>query len=99
LSALYADGGATRNRTLMQFQADILGRPVLLAAHEELSALGASWLAGLALGWWSDLAEIAQLPRAIERLSPTMKSLERDARYAGWKIAVNRARLNAEART
>ena len=47
-SALNTDGGATRNRALMQFQADIIDRPVLLPAHEELSALGASWLAGLA---------------------------------------------------
>jgi glycerol kinase len=98
LPALHADGGATRNRTLMQFQADILGRPVLLPAHEELSALGASRLAGLALGWWRDLSEIAKMPRTAERFSPAMKPGLRDARYADWKLAVNRARLNAEAR-
>lgn len=95
-SALGADGGATRNRTLMQFQADIIDRPVLRPAHEELSALGASWLAGLALGWWSDLKEIAALPSAIERFSPAMNAAEREPLYQGWKAAVNRACLKTE---
>jgi glycerol kinase len=98
LPALHADGGATRNRALMQFQADILGRPVLLPAHEELSALGASRLAGLALGWWNDLSDIAHLAGNVESFFPTMKAAERDRRYAGWKTAVKRARQNAEAR-
>ena len=52
LSALRADGGATRNDALMQFQADVLGRAVVRSETEELSALGAAWMAGLALGWW-----------------------------------------------
>jgi glycerol kinase len=94
--ALNADGGATRNRALMQFQADIIDRPVLLPAHEELSALGASWLAGLALGWWCEVGEIATLARAIERYSPMMNASERECRYEGWKAAVNRACLKTE---
>jgi glycerol kinase len=96
--ALYADGGATRNRLLIQFQADILGRPVRLPGNEELSALGAAWLAGLGLGWWSGLEEISALPRAIDEFSPDMPAVEREGRCAGWKMAVARARLQAEAR-
>ncbi len=80
----------------MQFQADIIDRPVLLPAHEELSALGASWLAGLALGWWCEVGEIAALARAIERYSPMMNASERECRYEGWKAAVNRACLKTE---
>jgi glycerol kinase len=94
---LHADGGATRNSPLMQFQADILGRPVLRSENEDLSALGASWLAGLALGWWSSLAELATLPRRIERFTPTMETPDRERLYCGWKAAVDRARLNSEA--
>ena len=95
--ALHADGGATRNSLLMQFQSDILDRPVLRSAHEDLSAIGASWLAGLALGWWSSLTEIANLPRATETFTPKMKSPDRDRRYSGWKLAVDRARLKVQA--
>lgn len=97
LSALHADGGATRNNALMQFQADMLGTPVLRSANEELSAIGVSLLAGLELGWWADLAEISALPRGIDRFTPAMDPSERDRLYAGWKTAVKRARLSAEA--
>jgi glycerol kinase len=81
----------------MQFQADILGHQVVLAAHEELSAQGASWLAGLALGWWRDLADIAKLANSNDRIYPTMKASDREHRYAGWTMAIARARLSAEA--
>jgi glycerol kinase len=94
--ALNVDGGATRNQMLMQFQADIIDRPVLRPAHQELSALGASWLAGLALGWWGDLGEIAKLPRGIERFFPAMDPAERERRYRGWKVAVRRTCLTTE---
>jgi len=94
--ALHADGGATRNKALMQFQADILGRPVLRSANEELSAIGAAWLAGLALGWWSDLAEIALLAPSVDQFTPAMESSQRDHLYSGWKSAVARARLQSE---
>ncbi len=93
---LHADGGATRNNSLMQFQADILGRPLLRSSNEELSAIGASLLAGLSLGWWEDLNEVSSLPRAMDRFIPAMKSVERERLYAGWKVAVKRARLSAE---
>jgi glycerol kinase len=96
-SALHADGGATRNHQLMQFQADILGRPVIRSGTAELSALGASLLAGLALGWWNSLAEIADIPQTGGQFAPAMTEADRALRYAGWKAAVARARLNPEA--
>ena len=94
---LCADGGATRNTELMQFQADVLGRPVLRSSTEELSALGAAWLAGLALGWWSLPAQIEALPHASDRFTPAMASPERNRLYAGWNAAVSRARLKEAA--
>jgi glycerol kinase len=93
---LNADGGATRNASLMQFQADILGRTVRRSANEELSALGAAWLAGLALGWWKSLGDIEALAHTVEIFVPTMKREERVRRYLGWKNAVRRSRLRAE---
>ncbi len=94
---LNADGGATRNATLMQFQSDILGRSVRRAENEELSALGAAWLAGLALGWWKSLRDIESLPHAAETFAPAMKREVRDRLYHGWTQAVRRARLRTAA--
>jgi glycerol kinase len=96
-AALHADGGATCNHALMQFQADILGVPILRSSNEELSAIGASWLAGLALGWWAGLPEIETLTLETDRFTPMMEIRERNRLYAGWKAAVKRARLTAEA--
>jgi glycerol kinase len=96
-STLHADGGAARNSLLMQFQADILGRPVLRSGTAELSALGASLLAGLALGWWNSLAEIADLSQTVDNFAPAMTEVDGKRRYAGWKAAVGRALLNPEA--
>jgi glycerol kinase len=92
LPVLYADGGATRNGVLMQFQADILGKPVLRSANEELSAIGVAWMAGLALGWWNSLAELAELPQALDTFSAKMEEKERRRLYTGWRIAVQHAR-------
>ncbi len=89
---LHTDGGATRNQSLMQFQADILGRTVLRSANEELSALGAAWLAGLELGWWNSLEELACLPRTEDVFSPAMNDGDRARLYGGWSDAVRRAR-------
>ena len=80
----------------MQFQADILGRPVLRSGNEELSAIGAAWLAGLALGWWNDLAEIACIAPGVDRFTPAIESSQRERLYSGWKTAVARARLQSE---
>jgi len=93
LTALLADGGASRNDRLMQFQADILGLPVLRTASADASALGAAYLAGLAVGIWQTLADLEQLPRLRERFEPRMPEAERAARYAGWQTAVARATL------
>lgn len=97
IKELHADGGATRNATLMQFQADILGRKVLRSSNEDLSALGAAWLAGLALGWWSSLAEIEALPRSADVFVPAIDLAKRGCLLSGWRQAVRRARLMQEA--
>jgi glycerol kinase len=91
-SALLADGGATHNDALMQFQADILGVPVIRSASANVSALGAAWLAGLAVGIWHDLAELSHLPRELSRFEPTMSDRRREQLYAGWRDAVSRTR-------
>jgi len=93
LPVLRADGGATRNDWLMQFQADILGRPVVRSSHEDLSALGAARLGGLTLGWWRSLADLEALPSETKTFVPRLPSGEREERYLGWKLAVRRARL------
>jgi len=72
LPALLADGGATRNESLMQFQADILGRQVVRSESADVSAIGAAQLAGLAVGVWKSLEEIASLPRPRRCFEPRM---------------------------
>jgi glycerol kinase len=94
LPELLADGGASRNDALMQFQADILGRPVIRNLSADLSAIGAAWLAGLAVGYWASLEELAALPRSEDRFEPRMGERERSERYAGWREAVARAMLH-----
>ncbi len=91
LSSLLADGGATRNDQLMQFQADILNCAVLRNSSGEVSPLGAGYLAGLGTGFWRKLEDIAALPREFERFEPNMPDSERSALYAGWQAAVARA--------
>jgi len=89
-AVLMADGGATRNDLLMQFQADILDLPVLRSRVSDLSALGAAYLAGLTAGTWKSLDEIAALPRPHDRFEPKMDETRRAALLAGWKEAVER---------
>jgi glycerol kinase len=88
LPELMADGGASRNDALMQFQADILGRPLVRNLSADLSAVGAAWLAGVAVGLWASLEELEALPRAEDRFEPRMPESERQARWAGWQEAV-----------
>ena len=92
LRLLLADGGAARNDQLMQFQADILGCTVSRNASPDVSALGAGFLAGLATGIWSDLDQIAALPREFDRFEPKMAESRRAELYLGWRAAVARAR-------
>lgn len=93
LKELRADGGPTRNDFLMQFQSDMLGRNVSRSEIEEVSALGTALMAGLATGFWKDLAEIESLRNQGEVFQATMGNDKIDLWYAGWKKAVERARL------
>ncbi|MCY4021093.1 MAG: glycerol kinase GlpK [Chloroflexi bacterium] len=96
LEALRVDGGAVANNFLMQFQADILGVPVERPRVTETTALGAAYLAGLATGIWKSQDKIAtqwQLERTFE---PQMSADQRDALYARWQAAVERARAWAD---
>lgn len=92
ISELMADGGASRNRYLMQFQADILDTPVQRAADEETTAMGAAITAGLAVGYWKDLDEIKQIRTAGRLFTPNMLPDRREHLYAGWKQAVKATR-------
>jgi glycerol kinase len=92
LQTLLADGGATRNDQLMQFQADILGCTVSRNSSPDVSALGAAYLAGLAIGIWKDLDDIAALPRTFDRFEPAMPESWRAQRYQGWQSALARTR-------
>lgn len=98
LPALLADGGASRNDLLMQFQADILGRPVIRNTSPDLSAVGAAWLAGLAVGMWSSLEELEALPRLEQSFEPRLREPERERLYSGWCEAVHRATCEAPLR-
>lgn len=92
LRALRVDGGAARNDWLMQFQADVLGIPVLRPALVANTGKGAALLAGLGLGWWTpqQLARMAGRPERVFR--PRMGATERDRLYRGWQQAVERVR-------
>jgi glycerol kinase len=90
--ALFADGGASRNDLLMQFQADILGCPVIRSSSADLSAIGAAWLAGLATGYWKSLEELEGLPRPTSRFEPKMTGGRRAELVRGWRDALGRSR-------
>ena len=92
VTELLADGGASTNDALLQFQADILGCPVQRTRSADLSALGAAWLAGLAVGVWRSRKELEQLPRPTDRFEPAMDEAERARLYGGWVDAVARTR-------
>jgi glycerol kinase len=91
LSILKVDGGAAVNDPLMQFQADMLGRPVERPMVAETTALGAAYLAGLAVGYWRDTADIAGNWALDRRFEPSMPAADRDYRYRRWQEAVRRA--------
>jgi glycerol kinase len=90
MSELRADGGATSNRYLMQFQADILGTPVRRAKIAETTAMGAAMLAGLAVGVWKSQEELHAMVRGAEVFKPKMQAAERERLLAGWHDAVAR---------
>jgi glycerol kinase len=92
LSALKVDGGAVVNNFLMQFQADILNAEVRRPVIAETTALGAAYLAGLAVGFWKDKEEIRSSWKLERQFSPAMSDALRQERYDGWKKAVRQAR-------
>jgi glycerol kinase len=93
LKELRVDGGPTRNNFLMQFQSDMLDREVVRSTIEEVSALGAAFMAGLATGFWSDLEEIKTLFSSDRTFKSEMDSEKNEKLYAGWQKAVKRTRL------
>jgi glycerol kinase len=92
IDVLRADGGGTANRFLMQFQADLAGVPVEVAAIQETTALGAAFLAGLATGVWRSSDDLRRRRAVVARYEPRMSADERDSHYAGWLRAVERSR-------
>ena len=92
LSELRVDGGASRNDALMQFQADILGIPVVRPELTETTALGAAYLAGLATGVWRDLTVIASMPREERRFEPRMQRSRAESLRSRWREALSRAK-------
>ncbi len=92
LSELRVDGGAARNNMLMQFQADILGVPVVRPKVTETTALGAAYLAGLATGFWESQQEIAKQWQIDRRFEPNMSASERNALLMNWQRAVRKAK-------
>ena len=97
LTELRVDGGATRNNLLMQFQADILGVPVVRPKITETTALGAAFFAGLAVGFWPSADVIADLWQEERRFEPQMEAQERDRRLERWQKAVGRSQSWVEA--
>ena len=89
---LRVDGGAAVNDLLMQFQADVLGVPVVRPEVTETTALGAAYLAGLAVGFWKDQEEITRQWAMERTFTPDLPDAERDALLGGWSRALDRAR-------
>jgi glycerol kinase len=90
LEILKVDGGMTANKLLMQFQADVLDVPVVRPAITETTALGAGYAAGLATGFWPDLATLRTHWRKDAEWTPAMPADRREAEYRQWKKAVAR---------
>jgi glycerol kinase len=92
LVELRVDGGASANDALMQFQADILGLPVVRPAMTETTALGAAFLAGLGSGLWKQVQAIADLPRRERRFEPSMQRSQAENLRQRWNEAISRAK-------
>ncbi|MGH7636013.1 MAG: glycerol kinase GlpK [Gemmatimonadaceae bacterium] len=96
LKELRVDGGASANDLLMQRQADLLNVPVVRPKVAETTALGAAYLAGLAVGFWKDQADIARQWQVDKRFTPAMKTPERKRIIEGWSRALERAKAWVE---
>ncbi|BBK76293.1 glycerol kinase GlpK [Clostridium butyricum] len=92
LTSIKVDGGASRNNLLMQFQADITGSEVVRPIITETTALGAAYLAGLAVGFWKSKEEIAKKWAVSQEYSPNLDEDVKEKLYRGWKKAVDRAK-------
>ncbi|WP_407271146.1 glycerol kinase GlpK [Radiobacillus sp. PE A8.2] len=93
LKTLRVDGGATNNNFLVQFQSDMIGDTVDLPVIKETTALGAAYLAGLAVGFWESTEQIAKQWKVQETFKPKMAENDREKLYAGWKKAVEATRV------
>jgi glycerol kinase len=92
LQEMRVDGGAARNNLLMQIQADLLGVPVTRPSNPETTVLGATYLAGLAVGYWPDQETIAKQWTAERQFTPATTDAQRQQRHTGWTQALERAR-------
>jgi glycerol kinase len=92
LPELRVDGGAAANHTLLQFQADILGIPVVRPAVMETTALGVAYMAGIAVGFWRDAVAIAAMPLEEKRFEPRMPRSQAEALRGRWNQALSRAK-------
>ena len=92
LAELRVDGGASNNNLLMQIQADFLGVPVVRPKVTETTALGAAYLAGLAVGLWSSTKDIATQWSVDRRFEPSMAAADREVKIARWHQALERAK-------
>jgi glycerol kinase len=97
IEQLRVDGGACANNLLMQFQSDILGADVVRPRVAETTALGAAYLAGLAVGYWKDVDELKSQWQLDRRFTPSMAQPAVDACVGGWKRAVDAAKVWADA--
>ena len=91
LSDIRVDGGACKDNFLMQFQSDILNNSIIRPENIETTAMGAAYLAGLAVGFWSDIEELKDIWKQERVFSSSMDSNKRDSLYTGWKDAVRRS--------
>ncbi|HAM07409.1 MAG TPA: glycerol kinase [Collinsella sp.] len=96
IERLSVDGGASRNEFIMQFQADLLDIPVLQCETVEATAIGAAYLAGLAVGYWEDLEELEQNAQIVRTFLPHMSAERREQNLAGWRDAVKRSLSTAQ---
>ena len=91
IQAVRADGGGSKNDFLCQFQADILGVPVERPVITETTCLGVAYLAGVTIGFWKDMDEVAANWKCEKRFEPRLTKEEREELMSGWKNAVQHA--------
>ena len=96
LTTLKVDGGAAANAMMLQFQADLLGVPVRRPVVAETTALGAAYLAGLAVGYWDGLDDVRRNWALDREFAPERSRAEMDQLYSGWRKAVGRSLAWAE---